>query len=169
MYRLTFEVVVSIVAVREENKKYIPIYFVGHGLSNSELNHPIIKKLALALITIARELRSYFKAHLVNVLTYQPLKKEKQTYYFLWRMLLRALELLKFDTKYRPKIAIKAQAMSDFLAKCMLKDKGLELGKKKWCTTDVDGSSTQNGLKVKLIISPREKVQVCLEVSIPKH
>ena len=37
--------------------------------------YPRMEKLALALVTVARKLKPYFQAHIIVVLTDQPLKK----------------------------------------------------------------------------------------------
>jgi len=37
------------------------------------------------------------------------------------------VKLSRFNVKFKPRTTIKAQALSDFLVKCMFKDKGLKL------------------------------------------
>ena len=61
-----------------------------------------MEKLALALITAARKLKPYFQAHIIVVLTDQPLKKAMSSLEATGRMALWAIELSEFDVQYRP-------------------------------------------------------------------
>ena len=72
--------------------------------------------MALALITAARKLKSYFQAHIIVVLTDQPLKKAMSSPEAAGRMALWAIELSEFDVQYRPQTAIKGQVVADFIA-----------------------------------------------------
>ncbi|XP_065619745.1 uncharacterized protein LOC136063369 [Quercus suber] len=75
-----------------------------------------MEKLAFALITASRKLRHYFQAHLINVMTDHPLKKAMNKLEAAGRLIQWAVELSKFDIKYQPRYAIKAQALADFIA-----------------------------------------------------
>ena len=59
--------------VREERKVQWPIYYVSKRLLDAETRYPELEKLALALVVVFRKLRSYFRAHLIEVLTNYPL------------------------------------------------------------------------------------------------
>ncbi|KAH9768928.1 Ribonuclease H [Citrus sinensis] len=78
----------SSVLVREEEGKQHPVYYTSKALVDAETRYPLMEKWALALITAARKLRPYFQAHQIVVMTDQPL---------------------------RPRGAIKAQALVDFM------------------------------------------------------
>ncbi|KAK0606003.1 hypothetical protein LWI29_033080 [Acer saccharum] len=52
-----------------------PIYYVSRALSKSEKNYSILEKLAFALVTAARKLWPYFQAHIIAVVTDQPLRQ----------------------------------------------------------------------------------------------
>ena len=62
-----------------------------------------MKKLAFALVTAARKLKSYFQAHTIVVLMDQPLKKAISSPKAAGRMALWAIELSEFDIQYRNK------------------------------------------------------------------
>ena len=66
-----------------------------------------MEKLALALITAAWKLKPYFQAHIIVVLTDQPLKNAMSSPEVAGRMALWAIELSEFDVRYRPRIAMK--------------------------------------------------------------
>ena len=72
--------------------------------------------MALALVMTARKLRPYFQAHTIIVLTNRPLRKAMNSTVTVGRMFLWAIKLSKFDVQYRPRIAIKAQVLVDFMA-----------------------------------------------------
>ena len=75
-----------------------------------------MEKLAFALITAARKLKPYFQAHTIIVLTDQPLKRAMSSPEAAGRMALWAIELSEFDIQYRPRTAMKGQAVVDFVA-----------------------------------------------------
>ena len=66
---------VSSALVREEGKVQKPVYYTSRALRGVEGRYPQIEKLAFALITASRNLRHYFQAHVINVMTNRPLKK----------------------------------------------------------------------------------------------
>lgn len=51
---------VSLLFIKEEGKKQMPIYYINQVLRGAELKYPIIEKLAFMLITTAHWLRPYF-------------------------------------------------------------------------------------------------------------
>ena len=75
-----------------------------------------MEKLALALMTAARKLKPYFQAHVIIILTDQPLKKAMSSLEAAGRMALWAIELSKFDVRYRPRTSMKGQVVAHFIA-----------------------------------------------------
>ena len=57
------------------------------------------------------------------VMTDQPIKKSLNKLETVGRMIQWAIELSQFDIEYHPRIAIKAQALADFITKFTLPDK----------------------------------------------
>ena len=75
-----------------------------------------MEKLAFSLVIAAGKLGPYFQAHVINVLTDHPLKKAMNKLEAARRLNKQAMELSEFDVRYRPREAIKAQALADFIA-----------------------------------------------------
>ena len=67
--------------VREEEKVQWSVYYVSKRLLDVETKYPELEKPALTLMVTSRQLRLYFHAHLIKVLTnyplYQMLQKPK--------------------------------------------------------------------------------------------
>ena len=61
--------------VRDEGGSQQLVYFISRAFRGAEERYPRMEKLAFALITAARKLKSYFQAHTIVVLTDQPLKR----------------------------------------------------------------------------------------------
>ena len=74
-----------------------------------------MKKLILALVTIAWKLRPYFQAHTIEVPTEYPMKQVLHKPETSGRLMKWAIELSEFDIKYKPKTAIKGQVLADFV------------------------------------------------------
>ncbi|XP_013739457.3 uncharacterized protein LOC106442301 [Brassica napus] len=72
LYLAVSEHAVSVVLVREEGNKLLPIYYVSEALLDVENRYSHLEKLALALIIAARKLRPYFQAHPIVVVTSFP-------------------------------------------------------------------------------------------------
>ncbi|KAK3017829.1 hypothetical protein RJ639_003431 [Escallonia herrerae] len=97
-----------------------PIYYVSKVLQDVETRYPKIDKIALALIISARRLRPYFQSHTIVVLTDQPLRKVLLSPEASGRLVNWSVELGEFDLQYKPRTAIKAQALADFIVECTL-------------------------------------------------
>ena len=86
-----------------------------------------MEKLVFALVTAARKLKLYFQAHNIIVLMDQPLKRAMSSPEAVGRMALWAIKLSEFDIQYRPRTAVKGQAVADFIAEyTQLEGKGAE-------------------------------------------
>ena len=76
-------------------------------LLDVETRYPELEKLALALVVASRELRPYFHAHLIEVLTNHPLCQVLQKSEASGKLLKWAIELRKFDMNFHPRTTIK--------------------------------------------------------------
>ena len=85
-------------------------------------------------------------------MTDQPIKKAMNKPEAAGRMVQWAIELSQFDIKYHPRTAIKAQALADFIAEFTTPGSIESL----W-TINTDGSSTQKGGGVGIVITSPEK------------
>ncbi|GKC70774.1 reverse transcriptase domain-containing protein [Tanacetum coccineum] len=75
MYLSTAGEAVSTVLLAERGNRQMSIYFVGRALQLPKVNYTPMEKLIIALVNAARRLRRYFQAHLVAVITDQPIRQ----------------------------------------------------------------------------------------------
>jgi len=93
-----------------------PVYFISEVLSESKVRYPQVQKLLYAVLITAHKLRHYFEEHRVVVITSFPIgdilcNKEAAGRIAKW-----ACELGAFDIDFKPRTAIKSQALADFVA-----------------------------------------------------
>ena len=109
-----------------------------------------MEKLASALVTVARNLKPYFQAYTIIVLTNQPLKRVMSSPEAAKRKALWAIELSKFDIQYRPRTAIKGQIVADFITEyTQPKGKGAE-GLGQWSIQRTDHQTSTQEVPVSL-------------------
>nr|XP_025647635.1 uncharacterized protein LOC112742611 [Arachis hypogaea] len=114
---ITEEALAAALIRENEKKDQKPIYFISKVLQDAEARYSRIEKLAYALLIASRRLRQYFQAHSMTVRTDQAVKQVLQKPDLAGRMLAWSIKLSQFDIKFKPRYAIKAQAMADFIAK----------------------------------------------------
>ncbi|CAL2260095.1 unnamed protein product [Prunus armeniaca] len=107
---------VSSALIREELGAQHPVFYTSKALLDAETRYPKLEKLILALVVSARKLRPYYQAHRVIVMTDFPLRSILHSPDASQRLMKWAIELSQYDLIYRPKAAIKAQALADFVA-----------------------------------------------------
>ncbi|KAL0292641.1 UNVERIFIED_CONTAM: Ribonuclease HI [Sesamum radiatum] len=114
LYLATTEAATSAVLTKDHRGEHRPVYYTSHVFQGAEGRYSPIERLVLALVSAARKLRPYFLAHPIIVLTDKPLGNllQKGTGS---RMIKWSYELNEFELEYRPRTAIKAQALADFL------------------------------------------------------
>ncbi|XP_050386257.1 uncharacterized protein LOC126802648 [Argentina anserina] len=122
LYLAVSTTAVSSALVRRDGTKELPVFYAGRAMNGPETRYPTLEQLALALIVAARRLRHYFQAHSIHVLTNQPLKQVLQNPEHSGRLSKWAIELTEFDIEYRPRPAIKGQAVADFIAEMIPRD-----------------------------------------------
>ena len=93
LYIAVSQAAVSATLVRDDGRSQRPVYFVSRAFRGAEERYPQIEKLALALMTATRKLKPYFQAHVIVVLTDQPLKKAMSSPEAAGRMAFWAIEL----------------------------------------------------------------------------
>ncbi|XP_071911843.1 uncharacterized protein [Coffea arabica] len=145
------------------------------ALHGPETRYTPAEKLVLALVHAARKLRPYFQAHSIVVMTDQPLRQILTKPEVSGRMSKWAVELAEHDIGYRPRTAIKAQALADFLAEgaslTLTELSSLREGvqpKEPWVLF-VDGASSKEGSGAGLLlISPTgEELTYALRFDFP--
>ena len=120
LYVVVSATTVSAALIRKEDKKKLPVYNVSQAFQGIEARYPRIEKIAFALIVASCKLRPYFQAKPILVMTDQPTRKSMNKPEAAGRMVQWAIELSQFDIECHPRIAIKAQALADFIAEFTL-------------------------------------------------
>uniref|UniRef100_A0A2N9GRM8 Reverse transcriptase domain-containing protein n=1 Tax=Fagus sylvatica TaxID=28930 RepID=A0A2N9GRM8_FAGSY len=158
LYLAVSPTAVSSALIREEERRQLPVYYTSRALRGAEEKYPPMEKLAFALVTAARKLRPYFQAHTIVLLTNHPLRKAMNKPDAAGRLIQWSIELSEFDIDYRPRTAIKAQALADFIAEFTSKDdeptEDVEQASK-W-TVNIDGSSTKDSGGVGIVLRSPE-------------
>ncbi|XP_074326812.1 uncharacterized protein LOC141664756 [Apium graveolens] len=158
---------VATVLVRVDEGKNIPVYYISHSLRDAETRYPQVEKLVYALVVASRKLRHYFQAREIHVLTNLPLKRILHKPDITGRLAAWTIELSQFYIEYKPRTAIKAQVLSDFVTECQFKSKAHkpEDDQSRLWLLFIDGSSTSNseGAGVILISPEGFKIQQALK------
>ncbi|GJY69215.1 reverse transcriptase domain-containing protein [Tanacetum coccineum] len=131
-------------------------------LETPEINYNSMEQLVLSLVHTTRRLRRYLQAHLVMVVTDQPIKQIMSRPENTRRMLKWKFKLEAFDITYRPRTSIRGQILADFSAERpdeegpSMEVQAEEATPKPW-TLFTDGSSCLEGSGARLIlISPED-------------
>jgi hypothetical protein len=135
----------------------LPVYYTSKAFQGAEERYPAMEKLALALVIAARKLRPYFQSHKIIVLTNHPLRKAMKKPDVAGRLIQWAVELSEFDIEYRPKQAIKAQALADFIAEFTTSEEEPpeEKPDRNW-EVEIDGSSVKGAGGVGVVFKTPE-------------
>ena len=156
---------VSSALIREEEKVQRPVYYTSKALKGAKGWYLPMEKLVFSLVTTARKLRLCFQAYVINVLINHPLKKAMNKLEVARRLIQWAVKLSKFGIRYRPREAIKAQALADFNVEFTPAhdQQSKDHGAKDWVIC-VDGSSTQHAGGIGIVLqSPKGD---CLEYAV---
>jgi ribonuclease HI len=93
-----------------------PVYFISKLLGPSKKKYPQVQKLLYAVLLTARKLRHYFDDHKVIVVTGFPIGDILDNKEAIRRIAKWACELGAHDIEFRPRTAIKTQALVDFVS-----------------------------------------------------
>jgi hypothetical protein len=111
--------IVIVVECKEEAQEYgvqRPVYYVCEVLTESKQRYPHYQKLAYGVFLASRKLRYYFYDHKITVVSKAPLKDIINNSDATGRVANWATELASFDIDYKPRTAIKSQALAEFMA-----------------------------------------------------
>jgi ribonuclease HI len=103
----------------EEGHAYLvqhPVYFISEVLGPSKKKYPQVQKLLYAVLLTARKLRHYFDDHKVIVVARFPIGYILHNKEAIGRIAKWACELGAHDIEFRPRTAIKTQALVDFVS-----------------------------------------------------
>ncbi|XP_017227902.2 uncharacterized protein LOC108203469 [Daucus carota subsp. sativus] len=161
----------SAVLVREEGNLQLPVYYVSKRLLDAETRYTNMERLVFALLLAARKLRPYFQAHRIDVRTSYPLRQVLYKPEASGRMLKWAVELGQFDIEYKPRSAIKGQALADFIlefpndpvlvdeipsSEVEVKTGEEEEASYPWWVMNVDGAVNQDGAGAGILLTSPE-------------
>nr|CAN71017.1 hypothetical protein VITISV_008564 [Vitis vinifera] len=171
MYLAVLEWAISVVLFHcPSPKEQKPIYYVSRVLADIETRYSKMELTALALRSAAQKLRPYFQAHLVVVLTDQPLRNILHKPDLTGRMLQWAIELSEYGIEFQPRLSMKGQVMADFVLEYSRKPiQRKEPSEKEWWTLRVDGASWSSGSGVRLLLqSPTgEHLEQAIRLGFP--
>ncbi|XP_075524495.1 uncharacterized protein LOC142556884 [Primulina tabacum] len=151
VYFSTTEYAVSSILIKKEGSDQRSDYYVSHYLRGPKLQDSEVEKIALALVITARKLRPYFLSHQIIVLINSPLERIMTHAELSVRMIKWAVELGEYDIEYKPRVAIKAQALSDFLSEMV------QPNEEEVLRVFVDGASSLAGCGVGVLITQQIK------------
>jgi hypothetical protein len=103
----------------EEGHTYLvqlPVYFIREFLGPSKKKYPQVQKLLYVVLLIARKLRHYFDDHKVIVVTEFPIGDILHNKEAIGRIAKWDYELGAHDIEFRPRTAVKTQALVDFVS-----------------------------------------------------
>ncbi|XP_019199712.1 PREDICTED: uncharacterized protein LOC109193303 [Ipomoea nil] len=155
---------VSAVVCRTDSEGvHRPVYYVSHALHGPELCYSRLEKIVYALYTAAKKLARYFQGRAIHVLTDQPIRAVLRTASSSRRLVKWALMLTQYAIEYRPRPAIKGQALADFLVECTARETRppeVEDPEAAWWSLATDGSSSKKGAGGGVVITSPEGFKV---------
>jgi hypothetical protein len=92
------------------------VYFISEVLGTSKMKYPQVQKLLYVVLLTARKLHHYFVDHKVIVVTGFPIGDILHNKEAIGRIAKWAYELGAYDIEFRPRTAIKTQALVDFVS-----------------------------------------------------
>ena len=122
MYLAASDETLAAFLIKEVSRRQLPVYYVSKALHLSELNYSKIEKLAYALVMAFRKLMQYFQSHHIVILIDQPIKEILQKMSNLGRMVKWSVKLNEYSLEFRPRRAIKAQVLADFVVECSFQE-----------------------------------------------
>ena len=152
---------------RENPRGKNGVMTTSRALKGTEERYSNMEKLAFALLIASRRLKPYFQVHSIIVLTDYPLKKAMNKPDVAGRLIQWSIEMSEFDIDYRPRTAIKVQALADFIAEFThpWEEEG-ELEQHEVWTVSIDGSSTKDmgGAGIILVSPKKDKFEYVIQL-----
>jgi hypothetical protein len=90
--------------------------YVSEVLTKSKQRYPHYQKLAYGVFLASHKLRCYFYDHRITVVSKAPLKDIINNSDAIGRVAKWGIELATFNIDYKPRTAIKSQALAEFMA-----------------------------------------------------
>src|SRR5207253_7016936 len=117
----TFHVVSTAIVVERQEEGHIqkvqrPVYFISEVLSESKIRYPQVQKILYAVLITSQKLVHYFQAHPILVVTSSLIGDILHNRDATGRIAKWLVELGSFELSFQPRMAIKSQALIDFIA-----------------------------------------------------
>ncbi|XP_019160737.1 PREDICTED: uncharacterized protein LOC109157290 [Ipomoea nil] len=140
---------ISSVLVRDDAGVQRPIYYTSRALRGAELRYSPTEKAIFAVDVIAKKLNHYFQAHPMQVLTNQPLESVLRASGSASRLVRWSMRLSQYNIQFKPRPAIKGQALADFIVECTAREatEQARSEEEEWWTLSIDGSSSAKGCR----------------------
>ncbi|GKB62110.1 reverse transcriptase domain-containing protein [Tanacetum coccineum] len=106
---------ISAVLMTKREAKQMPVYFVSRALQGQEINYTSMEKLVLALVHASKRLKRYFQAHMIIIITDQPIKQVLSRPEVAGRLQKWSIELGEYDIHYRLKTSVKGKILADLI------------------------------------------------------
>jgi ribonuclease HI len=167
--------VISIVIVverKEEAQEYgvqRPVYYVSEVLTESKQRYPHYQKLAYGVFLASRKLRHYFYDHKITVVSKAPLKDIINNSDATGQVTKWGIELASFDIDYKPRTAIKSQALAEFMADWKEAQETMPVPEPEHWVMHFDGSKLLHGLGAEVTLkSPKgDELSYVLQIHFP--
>jgi ribonuclease HI len=143
-----------------------PVYFVSEVLSESKVRYLAVQKLLYAILITSRKLRYYFDEYKITVITDFPLADILHNQDATGCISKWAVELGDLSIDFKPRTAIKSQALVDFMVEWRENQIPTPVDKPEHWTMYFDGSlKLDGGGAGVLFISPRgEQLKYVLQI-----
>jgi hypothetical protein len=143
-----------------------PVYFVSEVLSESKVRYSAVQKLLYGILITSRKLRHYFEEYQITVITDYPLADILHNQDAIGRISKWIVELGALSIDFKPRTAIKSQALVDFMVEWRENQIPNPVDKPEHWTMYFDGSlKLDGGGAGVLFISPRgEQLKYVLQI-----
>jgi ribonuclease HI/probable phosphoglycerate mutase len=135
----------------------------------SKQRYPHYQKLAYGVFLASRKLRHYFYDHKIIVVSKAPLKDIINNSNATGRVAKWGIELASFDIDYKPRTAIKSQALAEFMADWKEAQETTPIPEPEYWVMHFDGSKLRHGSGAGVTLkSPKgDELSYVLQIHFP--